>query len=466
MATLNPDDAEFTCKNPDCPKGIFEWKTILGHIVRAKKCKIFYSEAEINAIRENSDQMQKRNKAQKRKISDTKQVNPEPTTSTSGIKGKKIEKNKTRCKICKKFFVVLLLHLDKSDVCKIQYGKQFDKLKTSKNNEKKEYQKVYNKEYQINNRVVNDKEIKEQRANYRSQNRELISQRNAQFYCKNQEKIKEKQRYQYSINKNEINERRKRKKLEERIKAFKQDIIHSPNYSCFSCKRSLFKNSVKILKAADIKALLAKLNKDFLKKVDLDHFQDDSLIFCHNCFKLIKSSKIPKIHVSNGLKLDKVPEELKLGDLEQQLIARSLLFMKVKKLPGVNRMKAMFDQVVSVPIEEDDISKTISELPRHPDDAKIVAVQLKRKLEYSNTHLAEYIRPAKCIKAVERLKELGNPFYQNIKVNNNFMFQDEDDDDMDNFLDDVMDDFENQPNFENTEENDGILDAVKQFQSK
>ena len=80
----------------------------------------------------------------------------------------------------------------------------------------------------------------------------------------------------------------------------------------------------------------------------------------------------------------------------------------------------MVDKVISVPIEEDTVSKTISALPRHPDDARIVAVQLKRKLEMKNTHLQEYIRPAKCIKAVETLKELGNPFYQNITVNRNF----------------------------------------------
>ena len=68
--------------------------------------------------------------------------------------------------------------------------------------------------------------------------------------------------------------------------------------------------------------------------------------------------------------------------------------------------------------------------------------------------------------AIEKLKELGNPFYQNIRINNNFMEKDEDDTDIDNFLDNVMDDFEDQQNVENTEDNDGILDAVKQYQSK
>ena len=149
-----------------------------------------------------------------------------------------------------------------------------------------------------------------------------------------------------------------------------------------------------------------------------------NLVVCHNCLNSIKKGKVPKIHYTNGLWLDKVPEELELKDLEQQLIARSLLFMKVKKLP-TTRMKAMVDKVISVPIEQDDVSKTISELPRHPDDAKIVAVQLKRKLEMRNTHLEEFVRPSKCIKAVEKLKELKNPFYQNVQVNENFMDKEE-----------------------------------------
>ena len=85
----------------------------------------------------------------------------------------------------------------------------------------------------------------------------------------------------------------------------------------------------------------------------------------------------------------------------------------------------MVDKIISVPIEEDDVSKTISELPRHPNKAKIVAVQLKRKLEMKNTHLQEYIRPDKCIRAVEKLKACRNPFYQNVKLDRNFMEKEE-----------------------------------------
>ena len=59
-------------------------------------------------------------------------------------------------------------------------------------------------------------------------------------------------------------------------------------------------------------------------------------------------------------------------------------------------------------------------LPRHPDDAKILAVKLKRKLEYKSAHLEEFIRPENVIAALEKLKACGNKYYQNVKVNKNF----------------------------------------------
>ena len=43
------------------------------------------------------------------------------------------------------------------------------------------------------------------------------------------------------------------------------------------------------------------------------------------------------------------------------------------------------------------VSKTVTLLPRHPDDANIVAVQLKRKLEMKTSHLSEYIRPKQLV---------------------------------------------------------------------
>ena len=72
------------------------------------------------------------------------------------------------------------------------------------------------------------------------------------------------------------------------------------------------------------------------------------------------------------------------------------------------RMKQNIAKVVVVPIESEDVQNTVAQLPRHPDDAQIIAVQLKKKLEYKNSHLSQYIRPSIILKALTYFKEFGN----------------------------------------------------------
>ena len=83
-----------------------------------------------------------------------------------------------------------------------------------------------------------------------------------------------------------------------------------------------------------MKKMFEKLDREFLKEVGL-HSKENStdLILCIKCHGYICRKKMPNIHVNNGLHLDPIPNELKLSDLEQQLIARSLIFLKVKRLP-------------------------------------------------------------------------------------------------------------------------------------
>ena len=57
----------------------------------------------------------------------------------------------------------------------------------------------------------------------------------------------------------------------------------------------------------------------------------------------------------------------------------------------------MHPRVINVPIDSGTVSKTVTLLPRHPDDANIVAVQLKRKLEMKTSHLSEYIWPKQLV---------------------------------------------------------------------
>ena len=82
-----------------------------------------------------------------------------------------------------------------------------------------------------------------------------------------------------------------------------------------------------------------------------------------------------------------------------------MIFLKIKKLP-TSRMRANFDRVISVPIEDNTVGKTVSSLPRHPNNANIVAVQLKQKLEMKTMHLEEYIRPKHLVKVLEVLNPI------------------------------------------------------------
>ena len=289
-------------------------------------------------------------------------------------------------------------------------------------------------EYEIvKDAITKSRKIKKRQYSqvYDEDNKETIRQKKAKRDATNrlsQDHIERKRISQLKYNQNHREEHREReeirrqKKQDEtpadlRLKKFKLDIIHGPNFTCQSCDKQLFTTQVQFLGQEDLSAK-HKLKPSFLKEVGLQGKIE--IILCHNCLKLIRNSKIPGTNVSNGLKLEAVPTELKLNDLEQQLIARSLLFIKTLLLPK-SRMKASHDDVINVPIECEDISENILKLPRNPNDAKIVPVQLKRKLKYKNTHLVQYIRPNIVLKALKTLKNMGNKFYQDVVIHEEFM---------------------------------------------
>ena len=144
-------------------------------------------------------------------------------------------------------------------------------------------------------------------------------------------------------------------------------------------------------------------------------------IFCCNCSSTLKSKRCPKLSIANGMELDEIPEELgKATDLEQQLFARMLVFTKIVKMPK-NFMPGMTGKMINVPLEQSDISNTMKVLPRCADEAAIVALQLKKKQELKSAYAESYIRPTVCLKAVQKLKEIKNPFYTNVIIDEKFM---------------------------------------------
>ena len=172
---------------------------------------------------------------------------------------------------------------------------------------------------------------------------------------------------------------------------------------------------------AGVLELLNTCGHDLVKKATMNEVKKSTkfAIFCHNCHTTMKKKKkIPRMSASNGLELDEIPYELKIPtDIEQQLFATCLIFMKFINLPKT-RMKGQKDgKMINVPLQPSDVTNTIKSLPRCADDAALVPLQLKRKKEYKNNHFDGLIRPNVCINAVMKLKQLDNPYYKDVLVN-------------------------------------------------
>ena len=94
---------------------------------------------------------------------------------------------------------------------------------------------------------------------------------------KNKDIIKVKQKATRNADKEKTNKKQQdyiqRKKMnttsEARILAFKREIVEGPNFTCYSCKRRLFKAQVKILKKENILKLQKRLNKKIFRQIGL-----------------------------------------------------------------------------------------------------------------------------------------------------------------------------------------------------
>ena len=100
--------------------------------------------------------------------------------------------------------------------------------------------------------------------------------------------------------------------------------------------------------------------------------------------------------VNNGLYVhENTDPELQLTELEANLIAKNIVFMKIYQLPK-SRWTALKDKVINVPVNDDDVLNTITQLPRTPNEAGLIEVDFKRKIEYENSHKKQIVNQKKC----------------------------------------------------------------------
>ena len=137
----------------------------------------------------------------------------------------------------------------------------------------------------------------------------------------------------------------------------------------------------------------------------------ESPFICLACKRHLKAGKLPPMSTLNGLQIYDHGPELELTELEGNLIAKNIVFMKNFQLPK-SRWTALKDKIINVPVKDDDIVNTMTRLPRTPNEAGLIEVDLKRKVEYKNSHLQQLIDPKKCFKMLELLKRKKNIYYQ------------------------------------------------------
>ena len=211
---------------------------------------------------------------------------------------------------------------------------------------------------------------------------------------------------------------------QKRYENFKREIQFGPIYPCNICHRTFTRNGVLELSEKYISKLNSKCSGLYQTVAEGKVFMNDKQYICLTCNRwLMHKQKIPPLSVKNGLTIEKIPCELDLSELSNVLIAKNIIFLKLFKLPK-SRWSALKDKIINVPITDDDILKTLSELtslPRLPDQAGLIPVKLKRKVSYKSAVQEAYIDPQKLITAVAKLKELGHPGYTAVNLPNNYL---------------------------------------------
>ena len=325
------------------------------------------------------------------------------------------------------------------------------------------------------------------------------------------ERNKELKRQRESYDENEKNKRLKRQRLsydpkqrkekyinkqsstmKERLQRFDHECQYGPIFVCVCCMRVLFKRGVRKITASYEEQLFASQMIDYLQTENIvvleDPKADNNLkiwekqqgkrlkmslkvhgahYLCCNCCKYLEKLEMPPCCAKNCLEYPDIPDCLQLSNLERQMICKDLVFIKIRRLPSYMRMEAMNDHIINVPIEDDDIIKTVTSLPRTQKNNGLITVGLKRDMALKKMEKLQMIQPERVYEALLHLKE-NHPSYKNINISSLQDWKDQlsDSNEDKNFDHDGMDESsgcEIEPDEENQQSNQsdgGIFNSI------
>ena len=282
--------------------------------------------------------------------------------------------------------------------------------------------------------------------------------------------------------------------MKERLQRFDHECQYGPIFVCVCCMRVLFKRGVRKITASYEEQLFASQMIDHLQTEHVNLMEDSDAnnrlklqiwekqqkkrlkmslkvhgahYLCCNCCKYLEKLEMPPCCAKNCLEYPDIPDCLQLSNLERQMICKDLVFIKIRRLPSYMRMEAMNDHIINVPIEDDDIIKTVTSLPRTQKNNGLITVGLKRDMALKKIEKLQMIHPERVYEALLHLKE-NHPSYKDINISSLQDWKDQlsvSDEDK-NFVHDGTNessDCEIEPNEENQQSNqsdEGIFNSI------
>ena len=198
------------------------------------------------------------------------------------------------CLQCKKAFKNLLLHLNKIPNCKAHYTQEAMDELVKKCKE-----------------ITKEKLKQKRRMNY---NPKAESDTNRQTYMKRQ-KLKKESMSTFK---------------EENFIPFFQEIQYGPVFPCICCMKCFTKRGVKVLNPTYLENLRAKKMLYYIDTSEKLRFLGNFHL-CHTCDRKLPKEQMPKLCFRNGLELSEVPKCLQLSSLGNQLLAKYILFIKLRE---------------------------------------------------------------------------------------------------------------------------------------
>ena len=226
-----------------------------------------------------------------------------------------------------------------------------------------------------------------------------------------------------------------------RVGNFHSKVRFGPIFPCITCHQTMFRHQVfeyteqvkeqlkaKCSESMATKTLSCHTDNFFMtvteEKLNVDGEELDRItlvsgggeeggqcFICKVCHGYLKENNMPPKAVANCLEATALPDNVRLASyLEEALLARTLLFMKIFCLKS-SLMPAVKDKCVVIPIEHADVLNTVQSLPRLPAESGIVDIQWKRRVAQKNAHLQAKVEPDKIFRALQFLQECNNKHY-------------------------------------------------------